>query len=261
MKSPEVQNKLKISIQEKYGVDHICKSSVVKAKIKSTNLERYGFTNATLNEKVRAKIAKTTKDKYGVEHISQSSEIQEKSKQTRVERYGEDIFRKRMLHTENANKEYIEEHFVENGFLLFDKMLEYFGVCESFGFKLKRSTEVLTPNETRLKAQKEIYDFLLDKCTNLRFNEKALIAPKELDIYAPDQKFAIEYDGLMYHSFGAAKNSTFNTQNLESVKKLQHLNKTESCEKLGVKLFHIFENEWNNPVKQEIWKSVLESVS
>jgi hypothetical protein len=36
-----------------------------------------------------------------------------------------------------------------------------------------------------------------------------------------------------------------------------HLSKTEQCLKQNINLLHIFENEWNNPLKKEIWKSII----
>ena len=61
---------------------------------------------------------------------------------------------------------------------------------------------------------------------------KNIINPYELDIYIPDKKLAIEYNGIIWHSekFGKDKN--------------YHLMKTELCEKQGIRLIHIFEDEW-----------------
>lgn len=60
---------------------------------------------------------------------------------------------------------------------------------------------------------------------------------KEIDIYIPSNKLAIEFDGLYWH----------NELNKD---KDYHLNKTIECEKFGIKLIHIFEDEWIN--KREI---------
>lgn len=73
------------------------------------------------------------------------------------------------------------------------------------------------------------------KCvTNSR---NILPSGKELDMYIPSKKLAIEFDGLYWH----------NERNKD---KNYHLDKTIECEKLGIKLIHIFEDEWNN--KREI---------
>jgi hypothetical protein len=67
---------------------------------------------------------------------------------------------------------------------------------------------------------------------------------KELDIYIPDYKLAIEYNGLYWH------NETHVGANY-------HLEKTQACKEKGVQLFHIFEDEWRDPVKRKIWKSMI----
>jgi hypothetical protein len=65
---------------------------------------------------------------------------------------------------------------------------------------------------------------------------------KEIDIFIPELNIGIEYDGLKWHS-DEYKNNSY------------HLNKTKECSKLGIRLIHIFEDEWVN--KSEIVKSIL----
>lgn len=76
----------------------------------------------------------------------------------------------------------------------------------------------------------------LSNCRNV------LPSGKELDIYIPSKKIAIEFDGLYWH----------NELNKD---KEYHLNKTIECEKIGIKLIHIFEDEWE--LKSNIVKSIL----
>lgn len=75
-------------------------------------------------------------------------------------------------------------------------------------------------------------------------NNRTIIG-KELDIYIPEYKIAIEFDGLHWHS------EEFRPNNY-------HLNKTVACENNGIQLIHIFEDEWD--FKQEIVKSRLSSL-
>jgi len=53
---------------------------------------------------------------------------------------------------------------------------------------------------------------------------------KEVGIYLPEYKIGIEFNGLYWHS------ELYKEKNY-------HLNKTEECEKQGVELIHIFEDE------------------
>ena len=69
---------------------------------------------------------------------------------------------------------------------------------------------------------------------DILFNDRTVIAPYELDIYIPSKKFAIEFNGCFWHS----------VENNVSMK--YHLHKTRLCEKDGIKLMHIWEDEWMN---------------
>lgn len=78
-------------------------------------------------------------------------------------------------------------------------------------------------------------------------NVRDIISPKELDIYIPNKNVAIECDGLYWHSNEIKPND-------------YHFNKTLACEEKGIRLLHIFEDEWN--FKKDICKSIIaESLS
>lgn len=97
------------------------------------------------------------------------------------------------------------------------------------------------------KCEDEIYDFLVGLLgeDNVIQHDRIILAPKEIDLYIPSLKIGIEYDGLYWHS--------------EIVKDMNyHLQKTEDCENKGIRLIHIFEDEWHN--KQEIVKSMLKNL-
>jgi len=68
----------------------------------------------------------------------------------------------------------------------------------------------------------------------------------ELDIYLPDLKIAIEYNGLYWHSEKNGKDKNY------------HLNKTNRCRENDIRLIHIFEDEWVN--KNEITKAKLKHI-
>lgn len=71
----------------------------------------------------------------------------------------------------------------------------------------------------------------------------------ELDVLIPSHQIAIEYNGLYWHS--SNKLST----DLQFSK--QHIHKTQICAEHGVKLLHIFENEWLDTIQRNIWKSII----
>ena len=74
-------------------------------------------------------------------------------------------------------------------------------------------------------------------------NVKGVIGRSELDVYVPAKKFAIEFNGLYYHNEEAGKDKNY------------HQNKTTACNKLGITLIHVFEDEWRD--KQHVLKSII----
>ena len=76
-------------------------------------------------------------------------------------------------------------------------------------------------------------------------NNRNVLDNNELDIYIPDRKIAIEYDGLYWH------NELHKDKNY-------HLNKTNLCNEKGIRLIHIFEDEWL--YKKDIVKSRLKNL-
>lgn len=104
-------------------------------------------------------------------------------------------------------------------------------------------------SKTMSQGEEEVYNFccqLFGK-NNVKQRMRGVLRDnKEIDIYIPTKKIAIEYDGLIWHS------ERFNKD------KKYHLNKTLECENQGIRLIHIFEDEWIN--KQEIVKSRLRNI-
>lgn len=92
-------------------------------------------------------------------------------------------------------------------------------------------------------SEREIYQFVVENYSGIvmRNYRKILSSNRELDIYLPSLKLAIEFDGLFWHS---TKNGTPTNY---------HLNKTNECKDKGIRLIHIFEDELI--YKKEIVKS------
>ena len=99
------------------------------------------------------------------------------------------------------------------------------------------------------KSENEIYNFCCDIFGKNKVKQRArdiLSDNKELDIFIPSKNIAIEFDGLRWHceKFICDKN--------------YHLRKTQECENLGIRLIHIFEDEWLQ--HKEIVKSMLKDI-
>jgi very-short-patch-repair endonuclease len=144
--------------------------------------------------------------------------------------------------------EYLKSHNLE--------LLSYIDDCMNFSytdkllFRCKKCFRLflssLSPNVTcntcctKETAEKELYDWV-SQYTKCIFHDRSVLDNgHELDIYCPDKKIAIEFDGLFWHS---KKDSDY------------HKKKSEECAAKGIHLIHIFEDEWY--YKRNIIKSRL----
>jgi len=94
------------------------------------------------------------------------------------------------------------------------------------------------------KAEQELADFVSSLGVAIEQSSYSVIPPYEVDIYCPDQKVAIEYNGLWWHRDDLVGDKT---------KK-----KWQFADGVGVKLVQIFEDEWRD--KQEQVKNRLRAM-
>lgn len=280
------EKKCKQTVLTKYGVNNVFSTEWCKEKIKNTLLNKYGVDSPIKNLDIKNKIKNTCFKQYGVENPFQSKdiiqnkilprrnikEIVKKIKQTCFEKYGTycyfntELSRKRLVETK---KEKILNH-IFNGNRLQNKVIplfnrdEYINVQTKYKFKccvcnnefignlddgkIPRCN-ICFPYIIDSKFENEIIDYIksLDATIEIIKGDRKLLNGLELDIYIPSLNLAIEFDGLYYHSeLSGNKNKTY------------HLNKTLECNKLGIQLLHIFEDEW--VYKQNIVKSKLKSL-
>lgn len=83
---------------------------------------------------------------------------------------------------------------------------------------------------------------------------RKVIHPYEIDIWIPDLKLGIEFDGVFWHSV------EFKDAYDTPVPLDRGLEKTRLCEELGIRLVHIYEDEWQDPEKQKKTKEFLKGL-
>ena len=105
---------------------------------------------------------------------------------------------------------------------------------------------ICEPYISKSKAEYEIKDIIESFNINVIHSYK-LESKIEIDLFLPAYNFGIEYNGIYWHS------------ELQGKDKNYHLNKTKLCQNNNIQLLHIFENEWRDSIKQEIWKSIIKS--
>ena len=136
--------------------------------------------------------------------------------------------------------------------------------CKKCGFnwEVTKSTSISKPTCSRCvpkrkhKTQTSIFNYIYEHVNggvSVQENVRGVISG-ELDIYVPEMRFAVEYDGLINHSYGPSKIKHFNFKYIDQK---YHVKKTQECEQLGIDLWHIFENEYLDQTKRKIWMSKI----
>ena len=98
-------------------------------------------------------------------------------------------------------------------------------------------------------AEKEVVSYLCKLLgeEKIKTQVRSILKRQELDIYIPEHKVAIEYNGVYWHSEKAGKDRNY------------HFEKWKSCQDLGIRLIQIWEDQWlENPelVKRMIAQSL-----
>jgi very-short-patch-repair endonuclease len=234
----------KINNFKKYGVEEFMQTVDFKEKSKKTNLIKYGVENPMQNYNVKEKSKKTNLIKYGVENPSQSVNVQNKKRKT--------LFNKKIIKYSKKLKILPEDITLSsNGFYVIKNYCKLHNEFEISGsniynrIHLKHEnicTECNPISENASILENEIRDYINNNL-NVK-TEKFKLGKKDVDIYLPDYKLGIEFDGLYWHS------NKFKNDDCQ-------LNKTNLCEKQNIKLLHVFEDEWL--YKKEIVKSIIKS--
>lgn len=214
---------IKYSIQQKYGVDNVFRTDDIKQKIKETNLKRYGVDCYLKTKEARALRAKSQFDE-AVEKIANTLngcstfEMLDNRIRPNLDKFkgGKETFAKIACTCLKCGKSY-----------------------ETNARRVQRCPDCYScdwSNGTS-RSEKEIVDYISSIYNGkIIENDRRLLYPKELDIYLPELKLAIEFDGDYYH--GASSREYF-----QEMKKVATYKQTK-CYKLGIHLITIKECEF-----------------
>lgn len=243
----QLQNTIIEQNIKKYGVKNVTQNSVVQEKIKNTNLNKYGVDNVSKLPEIINKIKNTIYKKYGVNHVLQSAEFKDKIKSNNLLKYGvESPAQRHIQHYDIWNS---EEKFTlwlksQQNKPTIVQISKFFNVCStSIGRKIHELEleEYVTMFPSRSQYGDEIITELNNLgITNIEINNRTILDGQEIDIYLPDYKFGIEFNGVYYHSDLQPK---FQDNGGRSI---QHQKKSLLAEEKGIFLFHIFEHEWDS---------------
>lgn len=274
--------KAKQTLMHHYGAEHPMQSDVVKEKVKTTNIERYGVDNPAKNKDIKEKIAQTNLKRYGNRCSLHCEENELKKKQSLLLKYGNPNFN----NTQKREATCLERYGVVSTRQLKENEQRRKATYQKNIDKFKTNNDVTDVKELYEKYKGHWFDTipiikfnnrLFVKNSNIHLieeycnnslknrtsheekeivsfinsiykgeiieNDYKTISPKELDIFIPEKKVAIEFDGLFWHS-----------EYLDKPKD-GHLQKTKLCEQKGIRLIHVFEDEWRD--RSEIVKSII----
>lgn len=248
------------------------KATIKKEKTKLTHLRLYGHESHNSSDIIKNRKKETYLEKYGVESPSILPKFIEKSRNTRIERYGENynkIYSKpkhidiekniyksepqieRLLSTIDSNK-YILKKYYASKYTFHHKNCnsDFIITSNQIGSRNRHYTELCTvcnPIKSFTSHEKEIFNFLKKHKFNIEPHNRNIIKPKELDIYLPDNKIGIEFNGIFWHSDKYLAND-------------YHIKKHNMCVKKGVELITTFEDEFIDK-KQLIFSHILKRLN
>jgi G:T-mismatch repair DNA endonuclease (very short patch repair protein) len=263
-KDPQRQEKIDNAKIKKYGTAKYFNHE----KFKQTCLEKYGVENPFAAESCKQTIKQTLLDRYGVEYAQQSKQIQETRKKNSLEKYGVDHHMKtdeiRLKVSKIQQQSNIEEKesligYTEDGHWICkcphpecDKCVEKTYIIPTTNYYSRVEFDIepctnLHPLQWSRKEgtllEKFIRDILDEYHIEYETNNRSVLKDRELDIYIPSKKLAIECNGCFWHSQQHHKPINY------------HVDKFKRCLQNNIQLITF----WEDQIKTtpEIVKSVL----
>ena len=178
---------------KKYGVEYVSQSPIIINKIKETNLKKYNVSCSLHSASSKIKTAASWKRKYNVSHFSKNKKIQEKRLSTRKINFLEKF-------TNSLNNDFkILFEFSDYS----KKHNSYPFICEicKYKFTFTFTTNHIyprCPNCNPIRNNNVMESDLFNSINVIQKyqNNRTILNGKELDIYIPDKKLAIEFNGI-----------------------------------------------------------------
>ena len=243
--SEVVLEKMKNTTMERFGVTNYSSTDECKEKMKQSNLERYGKEYYSQSEIGKEAMKEVIKNKYGVEYISQIPKSREKQKEINLNRMYD-----KLINSDRLQDMYTPLFTEEEYTGVFDKHMWRCNECNTEfsddinGGSLPRCPKCFPKTSPTSIMEQDILEFCKQYYPSIISRSRSLLGNgKEIDMYIPDLKLGIEFNGLYWHSEEKGKDKQY------------HLEKTKAARNNGIDLVQIFEDEWVN--HSDIVKSIL----
>lgn len=191
------------------------------------------------------KMKETLLKKYGVTAVQDIPSVKIKTKRNKQSYYDsvfEQTFVKYELdYTKYTDKEYLKSICENQSYhTISQKHFNGMPVMTLLRFLNRMNVDVSFAKSSSA-GEKSVAEWIKKLGFNMLCNDRTVIKPKELDIYLPEKKLAIEFNGLYWHR---------NDKNL-------HKTKLDICKMNGITLIQIFEDEWY--FNENIVKSIIKA--
>jgi hypothetical protein len=227
---PSVIEKKKETVKTRFGVDYTFQSPEIQEKIEQTNLSRYGVRNPSMNKDVIARIAETKNTLYN----SPTYNNRDKAKASMDVKYG--------CHAAQAHWSALTYSILNDVEQLtaFMKTKTINNAADELGiapttlwYKLR---EMMIDDFVKRSNSYELFICNMLDAIDIKYirNDRTILNGKELDFYLPDYNLAIECNGIFWHSELMGKD------------KFYHLNKTNQCASLGIQLMHFWDYQMDS---------------
>lgn len=233
--SPSQQALREASNIRKYGVANPGAIKKFREKALVTMTNRYGGHNWAAGN--RDKRDQTCLKLYGDTNVGRTEYAREKAKKTNQFLYGRDHINQQHYTSEvylklNDKSWLIDQHITQR------KTLSQIANELGFGSDMTTVMRHLHKHGIETKYHQSSYqetqvaDYIVSLGIELERNVRNVIPPKELDIYIPSARLAIEFCGLYWHSEGQGKYRQY------------HREKYLACKERNIQLITMYDWEW-----------------
>ena len=232
-----IKNTLKVT----KGVSNVMQLDEVKQKIIKTNSERHGRDWYVETDEFKQQFKDTSLVKYGTPSPSQNEELKQKIRNLVLQKHGRKSYRPFEKNRQDQYERILiqaeELHIDVNSVLnekinLAEQLISYTHTCGESWQTVASYLPACPVCHRGSKVEKMFKEWASTLGLELKFNDRSIIAPLELDVVFTDKKLAIEINGLYWDC---------DEQNKPSV-----LEKTNRCTANGYQLITIWEHEWQD---------------
>lgn len=263
MKDPKALEKRRQTWLKKYGTEVPARLQEIKDKAKKTCLERYGTEYVYQSKEFKEKRHTICLERYGTAEPFAAPSVKEKviyssTRSRRANHY--DLFlsalSSKKIEMLSSKEEYIDA----------TKPLKFRCLQCGHTWTRLKDEEVygLVPyfihcnicaQSTKSRKEQELFEYIQTIYSGpIIRNTRKILNGKELDIYLPEKHLAFEFNGDYWHSIECLVN--YKKLSISFAKNL-HQQKSIQCNRLGIRLIHIFEYEWM--YNQEKIKALIRS--